>query len=329
MLPILPVAMIGFREDIRTSMGDSMKCSQCGFESQGKFCSNCGASLEEQKKTEDKAPLMPVVHESMDEEATVSDEGKNDNQDMSESTSAEVGVQMPSVNSAPSTSSSTAPAKRKASDVVAWVIIVFLVAGFLSWLGGDGADKGKDANAASAESASAVKAEEKDKVTVEDFSQMTRTEIEEWAQENNVTCTFSEDYSDDVSAGLAFSQSKKAEDTVKEGSTIYVKISKGKEPSIEYKNALKKAQGYSKHMHMSKQAIYDQLVSEYGEHFPADAARYAIDNLEADFKENALKKAKSYQDMMSMSKSRIYSQLVSEHGEKFTAEEAQYAIDNL
>ena len=38
--------------------------------------------------------------------------------------------------------------------------------------------------------------------------------------------------------------------------------------SIEYKNALKKAEIYSDTMHMSKAAIYDQLVSEYGEQFP-------------------------------------------------------------
>lgn len=103
------------------------------------------------------------------------------------------------------------------------------------------------------------------------------------------------------------------------------------EPDIpkEYKNALKKAENYSSMMHMSKQAIYDQLTSEYGEQFPADAAQYAIDNLNADYKQNALEKAKSYQDNMNMSKSAIYDQLVSEYGEQFTSEEAQYAIDNL
>ena len=97
----------------------------------------------------------------------------------------------------------------------------------------------------------------------------------------------------------------------------------------EYKNALKKAESYSEIMHMSKQGIYDQLTSEYGEKFPADAAQYAIDNLDADYKKNALEKAKTYQDTMNMSKNAIYDQLVSEYGEKFTVEEAQYAIDNL
>ena len=80
---------------------------------------------------------------------------------------------------------------------------------------------------------------------------------------------------------------------------------------------------------MSKQAIYDQLTSEYGEQFSEDAAQYAIDNMEADWKANALEKAKDYQENMNMSKNAIYDQLTSEYGEKFTAEEAQYAIDNL
>lgn len=97
----------------------------------------------------------------------------------------------------------------------------------------------------------------------------------------------------------------------------------------EYKSALKKAKTYSDMMSMSKAGLYDQLTSEYGEKFTAEAAQYAIDNVEADWKENALKKAKTYQETMAMSPSAIYDQLVSEYGEKFTAEEAQYAIDNL
>ncbi len=33
-------------------------------------------------------------------------------------------------------------------------------------------------------------------------------------------------------------------------------------------------------MSMSKSAVYDQLVSEYGEKFTAEEAQYAVDNLE-------------------------------------------------
>lgn len=99
--------------------------------------------------------------------------------------------------------------------------------------------------------------------------------------------------------------------------------------SAEYKNALAKAQTYSDTMHMSKQGIYDQLTSEYGEKFPADAAQYAIDNIKADWNANALAKAKMYQDQMNMSASAIHDQLTSEYGEQFTADEADYAIANL
>ena len=97
----------------------------------------------------------------------------------------------------------------------------------------------------------------------------------------------------------------------------------------EYRNALHKAENYSKMMHMSKQRIYDQLTSEYGEKFDAEAAQYAIDNLNADYNENALKCGENYKKTMHMSKARIYDQLTSENGEKFTAEEAQYAIDHI
>ena len=33
-------------------------------------------------------------------------------------------------------------------------------------------------------------------------------------------------------------------------------------------------------MHMSKQGIYDQLTSEYGDQFDVETAQYAIDNLD-------------------------------------------------
>lgn len=97
----------------------------------------------------------------------------------------------------------------------------------------------------------------------------------------------------------------------------------------EYQSALKTAQNYNNTMPMSKQGLYDQLTSEYGEKFSAEAAQYAIDNLNADWNANALASAESYSDTMHMSKQGIYDQLTSENGEKFTAEEAQYAIDNI
>lgn len=122
--------------------------------------------------------------------------------------------------------------------------------------------------------------------------------------------------------------------TVTIGNKVSKEVIKKEEPkktkvSKEYENALKKAETYSSVMHMSKKGIYNQLTSDYGEKFPADAAQYAVDNLKADYKLNALEKAKSYQKSMSMSKQGIYDQLISEYGEQFTEEEAKYAIEHL
>lgn len=97
----------------------------------------------------------------------------------------------------------------------------------------------------------------------------------------------------------------------------------------EYKSALNKAASYANTMHMSKRGVYDQLVSDYGEKFSAEAAQYAIDNVKADWNANALAKAKNYQNTMNMSPAAIHDQLTSEYGEKFTQTEADYAIQHL
>lgn len=98
----------------------------------------------------------------------------------------------------------------------------------------------------------------------------------------------------------------------------------------EYESALAKARSYAENMHMSKAAVRDQLVSEYGESFPKAAADYAMANLTGiDWNANALEKAKSYRDGMHMSNAAIRKQLVSEYGEKFTAAEADYAMREL
>lgn len=116
-----------------------------------------------------------------------------------------------------------------------------------------------------------------------------------------------------------------------ENSVVENKLEDKDEDNIptEYKSALRKAKSYNNIMHMSKAELYDQLTSEYGESFTVEAAQYAVDNVEVDWKENALKKAESYANNMHMSKAGVYDQLTSEHGEQFTPEEAQYAIDNV
>lgn len=52
------------------------------------------------------------------------------------------------------------------------------------------------------------------------------------------------------------------------------------EAPAEYRSALNQADTYANRMHMSKQGIYDQLTSEYGEQFTAEEADYAVSNLQ-------------------------------------------------
>lgn len=143
-------------------------------------------------------------------------------------------------------------------------------------------------------------------------------------QTDNTTATNNNQLSTDASANTNTSANSEEDNKSTESTN-----EETKQVSKEYQNALAKAESYSELMHMSKQRIYDQLTSEYGEQFPKDAAQYAVDNVKADWNANALAKAKDYQDTMNMSKERIYDQLTSEYGEKFTKKQAQYAIDHL
>ena len=95
----------------------------------------------------------------------------------------------------------------------------------------------------------------------------------------------------------------------------------------EYSAALGKAKSYNSLFHMSKKRMYSQLTSDFDK-FSNDAAQYAIDYLEADYKYNALFNAKNYRKLFNMSKSGLFNQLTS-YIDGFTEEEAQYAIDHL
>lgn len=285
-----------------------MKCNQCGTDFEGKFCPNCGAP----------APSTDQVQP----------EANNTQEQQSAPIYTQPVMQQPTQN----------PKKPIYKKWWFWVIIAVVIIAIAANLGGNG-DKSNDGSnntsgpVSTSDSDDSTKgdttADESVKITVADFSAMDQAAIQSWADTNKVTCKFSEDYSDVIAKGSVVSQSKNAGETVKEGTTINIVLSRGKKPSTEYINALAKAEMYSKTMFMSKQGIYDQLTSEYGEKFPADAAQYAIDNMTADWNANALQKAKTYQKTMSMSKSAVYDQLISEYGEKFTKEEAQYAIDHL
>lgn len=220
-----------------------------------------------------------------------------------------------------------------------WVLLVLIVGGVIGWLLSPADEDVPENNPGSSVSeenpenqpgnSAGEEENQKPDVTIIDFSSMTKEEIAAWAAEHKITCKVTAEYSDTVAEGSLISQSKKADETVKEGDTIELAFSIGKKPPVEYMNALKKAESYSKNMNMSKNSIYHQLTSEYGENFSEDAAQFAIENLQADYKANALAKAESYSSNLHMSKQKIYKQLISEYGEKFTEEEAQYAIDTL
>ena len=97
-----------------------------------------------------------------------------------------------------------------------------------------------------------------------------------------------------------------------------------KESRFNY--ALEKARALSDLMHLSKQGIYNELVSPGGEKLKADAAQYAIDHLKTNYKANALTKAQEY-SMDGLDEDEIYNKLVNE--DLFTESEADYAVSHM
>lgn len=92
---------------------------------------------------------------------------------------------------------------------------------------------------------------------------------------------------------------------------------------MEYQNALKSANEYLNYTAFSKEGLYNQLKHEK---YSDDAARYAVDHVNADWKECAVKAAESYLAYSSFSKEELYDQLIYE---KYTEEEARYAVDKV
>ena len=99
--------------------------------------------------------------------------------------------------------------------------------------------------------------------------------------------------------------------------------------SFEYEQALKSAQNYVDALHFSRQGLKQQLTSEYGSGFSEEAAEYALEHVDVDYKEEAVEAAQSYLDAMSFSRQELKQQLTSEYGSGFTEEEAEYALDQV
>lgn len=161
------------------------------------------------------------------------------------------------------------------------------------------------------------------KVTVADFSTMTKEEIQEWCSTNKITCNITENYSDTIEQGLFVSQSSNANSTIYQGDKITVIYSLGKEPTIGQKNALKTGKDYLRVMPFSYTSLIKQL--EY-EGYSKEEATYGADNCGADWNEQATKMAKEYIDKMSFSRSGLISQL---KYEGFTNEQAEYGVSSI
>lgn len=97
----------------------------------------------------------------------------------------------------------------------------------------------------------------------------------------------------------------------------------------EKEDATRTAQSYADNLHMSREGLFRQLTSEYGEGIDEDDAEYALNHITVDYKANALYMAKEMAERAYMSESGIRKQLTYEYGLLFTAEEATYALENL
>jgi hypothetical protein len=93
--------------------------------------------------------------------------------------------------------------------------------------------------------------------------------------------------------------------------------------------ALESAESYLEMSGMSKKGLYEQLSSSAGEGFTAAQAQYAVDHVDANWKQEAVQSARSYLDMQPMSRNELIEQLSSSAGEGFTYEQAVYAVDKV
>ena len=160
--------------------------------------------------------------------------------------------------------------KKKALCMILAGFLVFAYAGSIS---------NPEPIESSPEVATTKEVKKKKKVEKVEVADLSQTDAQAWCDQNGFKFSKEEDFSDSIAQGGFISQSPQAGTQLEKGSTVTVHYSKGKEPTMEDKNALAKAESYSSMMHMSKAAIYDQLTSSYGEGFPAESAQYAVDHL--------------------------------------------------
>jgi hypothetical protein len=101
------------------------------------------------------------------------------------------------------------------------------------------------------------------------------------------------------------------------------------EITLAMENALESAEGYLDYSAFSRLGLIGQLTSEYGEGYGVVDATWAVDQLNADWREQAVKSAKSYLEFSSFSRQGLIDQLSSDYGDRFTVEEATYAVNKI
>lgn len=198
-----------------------------------------------------------------------------------------------------------------------WLIIVVVIAGL------GGSQTQEIATSTQNTTSNNVVAEtlvEKKEVTVIDFSQMAKEDIQNWCTTNNVICDITEEYSDTIMKEAFISQSIQANSIIYEGDEITVVYSLGKKPTMGEMNALGSANNYLRFTAFSYVGLIEQL--EY-EGYTNQEATYAVDNCGADWNEQAAKKAEEYINTMSFSRNGLIEQL---KYEGFTSEQVQYGV---
>lgn len=108
-----------------------------------------------------------------------------------------------------------------------WVIIAVVAIGVIGYLQNKESTDNSSYNTNSSSSDSTAN-NQKAKVTVVDLSSMSKKDIQKWSDSQKIICEFDGDYSNTVAKGAFISQSKKANEVIKEGDIIKIIFSLGK-----------------------------------------------------------------------------------------------------
>lgn len=95
------------------------------------------------------------------------------------------------------------------------------------------------------------------------------------------------------------------------------------------RRALESAENYLDLSGFSKAGLMQQLSSSAGEGFSKAEARFAVNNVDVDWKKEAVESARSYLEISPMSKDALIEQLSSSAGENFTPAQARYAANKV